>query len=186
MSKLSSLALLAAVASPALAQPAVSLLTDLSGYAKTGTINLKSTLAAVSTRKGASFHFGSTYDTYDSDASFLQSVFSTFFNHLVAENGCKWDATEPSRGTSSLTSCQGAQSFAASSGISFRGHNTFWHSQTPVCFHFLTLFLEASNCRRHSLGFPEASPVAILPQTSFLNMSSKRSRVWVHHSLRGT
>ncbi|KAF9559707.1 glycoside hydrolase [Agrocybe pediades] len=74
---------------------------------------------------------GSTYDTYDSNASFLSNVFSTYFNHVVAENGCKWDATEPSRGTSDLTECKAVQSFASSHGASFRGHNTFWHSQTP-------------------------------------------------------
>jgi endo-1,4-beta-xylanase len=50
----------------------------------------------------------------------------TFFNHVVAENSCKWDATEPSRGTSSLSGCQGVQSFATKNGATFRGHNTFW------------------------------------------------------------
>ncbi|KAJ6554861.1 glycoside hydrolase superfamily, partial [Mycena capillaripes] len=53
------------------------------------------------------------------------------FNHIVAENGCKWQSTEPSRGTSSLTQCLGVQSYAVARNASFRGHNTFWHQQLP-------------------------------------------------------
>ncbi|KAJ7096565.1 glycoside hydrolase superfamily [Mycena belliarum] len=61
----------------------------------------------------------------------MTNVYNTFFNHMVAENGCKWQSTEPSRGTSSLTACLGVQSYATARGASFRGHNTFWHSQLP-------------------------------------------------------
>ena len=132
MSSLKSFVLAAVVAAPALAVNTVDLLID-HGYASTGTINLRSVLASVATRKGQTFHFGSTYDTYDADASWTANVFSTFFNHIVAENGCKWDATEPSEGVSDLTECLGVQSYATTNGDSFRGHNTFWHSQTPVC-----------------------------------------------------
>ncbi|KAG8842842.1 hypothetical protein FRB96_004704, partial [Tulasnella sp. 330] len=121
---------LTALASPVFAAPTVSLLID-HGYPSTGTLNIKSVLTSVSTRKGSAFHFGSTYDTYTAAQSFQTSVFSTFFNHVVAENGCKWDATEPTRGTSDLTECQAVQSFATAHSNSFRGHNTFWHSQTP-------------------------------------------------------
>jgi endo-1,4-beta-xylanase len=55
----------------------------------------------------------------------------TYFNHIVAENSCKWQGTEPSRGTSDLSGCLAVQSYATANGCSFRGHNTFWHSQTP-------------------------------------------------------
>ena len=127
-----SFVLLSVLAAPALCQTAVSLLIDFEGYQSSGTINLRSTLNAVSQVKGSTFHFGSTYDTYDADASFSQNVFSTFFNHIVAENGCKWDATEPTRGVPDLTECQAVQSYASTNGATFRGHNTFWHSQTPV------------------------------------------------------
>lgn len=120
-----------AYVSPALAVPTVSLLID-NGYASSGTLSIKSVLSSVSARKGSAFHFGSTYDTYTAAQSFQTSVFTTFFNHVVAENGCKWDATEPTRGTSDLTECLAVQSFATTNGNSFRGHNTFWHSQTPV------------------------------------------------------
>ncbi|KAJ7184901.1 glycoside hydrolase superfamily [Mycena filopes] len=120
---------LASLASVARAQPAVSLLID-HGFPSTGTLNLNTVLAAVTAKKGT-FHFGSTYDTFDADQSWFDGVFSTFYRHVVAENGCKWDATEPSQGVSSLTECLGAQSFANQFNNTFRGHNTFWHSQTP-------------------------------------------------------
>jgi endo-1,4-beta-xylanase len=130
---LSVFVLLAVLASPALAQaPTVSLLIDLPGFASNGTLNLRSTLSAVSMRKGQAFHFGSTYETSYPDASYHVNLYNTFFNHMVAENSCKWQSTEPAPGTTSLTACKGVQSFAASHGDSFRGHNTFWHSQTPV------------------------------------------------------
>ncbi|KAJ7088601.1 glycoside hydrolase superfamily [Mycena epipterygia] len=133
MRSLASFVLLAVIASPVFAQtPTVSLLID-NGYPSTGTLSLRSVLASVATRKGQAFHFGSTWDTsYSSaEASWMTNVYNTFFNHMVAENGCKWDATEPSRGTSSLTQCLGVQSYAVARNASFRGHNTFWHSQLP-------------------------------------------------------
>ncbi|KZV77349.1 glycoside hydrolase family 10 protein [Peniophora sp. CONT] len=130
MSSLRSFVLVAVAAAPALAVSTVDLLID-HGYASTGTINLRSVLASVATRKGQTFHFGSTYDTYNPNADWTANVFSTFFNHVVAENGCKWDATEPSNGVSDLTECLAVQSYATKEGDSFRGHNTFWHSQTP-------------------------------------------------------
>jgi endo-1,4-beta-xylanase len=61
-----------------------------------------------------------------------ERVYRTFFNHVVAENSCKWSGTEPSRGTSSLSGCKAVQSFAIKNGATFRGHNTFWHAQTPT------------------------------------------------------
>ena len=153
------------LAAPALCQTAVSLLVDFAGYQSSGTLSLRSTLQSVVQKKGE-FYFGSTYDTYDADASFNQNVFSTFFNHVVAENGCKWDATEPSRGTSDLTECLAVQSYATKNGATFRGHNTFWHSQTPVSFMsahiYPTKLYSMMYCRR---GFLEASPPAILSPT---------------------
>ncbi|KAJ7617346.1 glycoside hydrolase superfamily, partial [Roridomyces roridus] len=113
------------------AQPTVSLLID-HGFPSTGALNLGSVLQQVSTKKGQAFHFGSTYDSYDADQSWFTSTFANFFKHVVSENGCKWDATEPSQGTSSLTECLACQSFATQIGATFRGHNTFWHSQLPT------------------------------------------------------
>ncbi|KAK7059977.1 beta-xylanase [Favolaschia claudopus] len=122
---------LAMLASVARAQPAVSLLID-NGYPSTGSLNIASVLSQVSTKKGQAFHFGSTYDTYDANQSWFTSVFTTFYRHVVSENGCKWDATEPSQGVSDLTECLACQKFATTNGATFRGHNTFWHSQTPT------------------------------------------------------
>lgn len=129
---LASFLFLAAIASPSLAVPTVSLLID-NGYASTGTLSIKTVLQNVSTKKGQAFHFGSTYDTYDANAAWTATIFETFFNHVVAENSCKWDSTETSEGVSTLTSCEGVQSYATEYSNSFRGHNTFWHSQLPVC-----------------------------------------------------
>ena len=64
-------------------------MTNHSGYASSGTLSIKSILSKVSTRKGQAFHFGSTYDTYDTNAAWVSNIFNTFFNHVVAENGCK-------------------------------------------------------------------------------------------------
>ncbi|KAF8316682.1 glycoside hydrolase [Clavulina sp. PMI_390] len=122
--------LIFSLATPALAVPTVSLLID-NGYASSGTLSIKSILSSVSSRKGSTFHFGSTYDTYSTNQAWLESTYSTFFNHIVAENECKWDSTEPSEGDSTLTSCLAVQSFGATYGDTFRGHNTFWHSQLP-------------------------------------------------------
>ncbi|KAF8206844.1 glycoside hydrolase superfamily [Mycena galopus ATCC 62051] len=126
---ISSFVALAIFAAGARAQPAVSLLID-HGYPSTGTLNLVSTLAQVTAKKGT-FHFGSTFDTYEADQSWFTSAFSTFYRHVVSENGCKWDATEPTQGVSDLGECIASQSFATQNGNTFRGHNTFWHSQTP-------------------------------------------------------
>lgn len=175
-STLTSLAVLSVLVSPALAAPTVSLLID-NGYASSGTLNIKTVLQNVSTRKGSTFHFGSTYDTYAPNQSWAAGVFNTFFNHIVAENGCKWDATEPSRGTSSLSGCQGVQSFGATYGDSFRGHNTFWHSQTPVSLSycaFLRIDLTEINALQHSHGFQVASQRVISLPTLFLNTSSRK------------
>jgi endo-1,4-beta-xylanase len=135
MQSLYSFVLLAVLASSALAQTTVSLLIDLPGYTASGTLpNLSNTLTQVSSRKGSAFRFGSTYDSYTSSQTSwaINNVAGKFFNHWVAENSCKWQGTEPSRGTSSLGGCQNVQNFATAHGGSFRGHNTFWHAQTPV------------------------------------------------------
>ncbi|KAJ7783946.1 glycoside hydrolase superfamily [Mycena maculata] len=128
---LSAFVALAIFAAVARSQPAVSLLID-NGYPSTGSIDLTTVLADVSTKKGQTFHFGSTYDTYDADQSWFDTAFATFYHHVVSENGCKWDATEPTQGVSDLTECLATQSFATTYDNSFRGHNTFWHEQTPT------------------------------------------------------
>ena len=51
---------------------------------------------------------------------------------MVAEDGCKWYATEPDPGKPSLADCRPVQEYAEQHGNSFRGHNTFWHQELPV------------------------------------------------------
>lgn len=147
---LASLLFLAALASPSVAVPTVSLLID-NGYASTGTLNIKTVLQNVSTKKGQAFHFGSTYDTYDANAAWTATIFETFFNHVVAENSCKWDSTETSEGVSTLTSCEAVESYATEYSNSFRGHNTFWHSQLPVCMTYLKQ-IQSMRSNKYSLS----------------------------------
>lgn len=116
------LAILALVA-PALAQtPEVSLLTDLPLYASTGRIHIRDLLPLVSLRKGAPFRFGSTHDVWTAEANWTSAVFRSVFNHVVAENGCKWYDTEPERGVSNVSDCAGVSQFAAQHGATFRGY----------------------------------------------------------------
>ncbi|KZV88651.1 glycoside hydrolase [Exidia glandulosa HHB12029] len=119
---------------PALAQtptPDVSLVSDLPLFSTSGPLLIRGLLPLVSLRKGAPFHFGATHDIWNPNATWTSNVFNTVFNHVVAENGCKWYDTEPVRGEANLTDCKGASQFAGAHHATFRGHNTFWHSQTP-------------------------------------------------------
>ncbi|KZV77340.1 glycoside hydrolase family 10 protein [Peniophora sp. CONT] len=127
-----SLVLLIGFAVSTFAAPKVDLLID-HGFQKSGRIDLRDgVLDAVSRRKGQTFHFGSTYDTSNPNMTWTADIFRSFFNHVVAENECKWEATEPSSGVSNLTECIAVRDFATKHSDSFRGHNTFWHSQTPT------------------------------------------------------
>jgi endo-1,4-beta-xylanase len=71
------LALLVALAPSVLGDtlPTVSLLID-NGYASSGTLNLRSTLNQVSTRKGGVFHFGSTYEASYANQTWVANIFS--------------------------------------------------------------------------------------------------------------
>lgn len=110
--------------------PDVTLLIDNQGYNQTRTI--KALLAAVSAKKGRTFHFGVAYDAGNASIdSFASAKLNDTFNHGVAENNCKWQFTEPSLNVSDLSACKKSQAFFTNNGASFRLHNTFWHQQTP-------------------------------------------------------
>lgn len=143
MFTLTSLVLLVSFFTLARAAPKVDLLID-HGFQKSGPIDLRlrnGVLDAVSKRKGQTFHFGSTLNTTRSHIEWTSEKFSTFWHHMVAEDGCKWYATEPSPGKPSLADCRPVQEYAEEHGNSFRGHNTFWHQELPVCFVLFVVFV---------------------------------------------
>lgn len=131
MKLLVSLGLIAGIITPIFAVPSVDLLID-HGFQRSGVINLRKTLASVSQRKGKKFHFGSTLNITIPHPGWPEDVFSSFFDHVVAENGCKWGEVEREPGKSNLTECFDVPNFADKLGNSFRGHNTFWHTHLPV------------------------------------------------------
>jgi endo-1,4-beta-xylanase len=45
------------------------------GYASSGTLNIQSVLQQVSARKGSTFHFGSTYESYSPNQSWITNVY---------------------------------------------------------------------------------------------------------------
>ncbi|EJT98312.1 glycoside hydrolase [Dacryopinax primogenitus] len=105
-----------ALASVASAQtPNVSLLIDNPFYYDlTRSLNVRSLLPFVSARKGAAFHWGSTYSPPSTaETNWTSEVFLTYFAHMRAENLCNGF---PIR-------CGALRNFP---------HNTFWHNQLPA------------------------------------------------------
>jgi endo-1,4-beta-xylanase len=49
---------------------------ESAGYASSGTLNLRSVLAQVATRKGATFHFGSTYEANSQNEAWMENAYS--------------------------------------------------------------------------------------------------------------
>lgn len=66
-----------------------------------------------------------------SDASIYETLHSSNFNMVVAENEMKFDATEPSRGKFNFTKADKLMAYAAENGMQVRGHALAWHSQVP-------------------------------------------------------
>ncbi|VDC00606.1 unnamed protein product [Peniophora sp. CBMAI 1063] len=124
------LSTLAIAIASALAVPTVDLLIDHT-FPNTGPLSPHQTLSSVSAHKGRPFHFGSSLNITIPHPGWPEKVFSDFFNHVVAENGCKWGEVERVRGVSDLRECREVGEFAREVGGSFRGHNTFWHTHLP-------------------------------------------------------
>jgi endo-1,4-beta-xylanase len=69
----------------------------------------------------------------NSDATYKRIISDkSEFGQLVPENGQKWDATEPSRGSFSYTSGDITANAAKASGQGIRCHTLVWHSQLPT------------------------------------------------------
>lgn len=79
-----------------------------------------------------------------SDASIYESLHSSEFNMVVAENEMKFDATEPSRGKFSFTKADKLMAYAAENGMQVRGHALAWHSQVPSWVETLAQNVESS------------------------------------------
>lgn len=78
-------------------------------------------------------YFGTAMDNgYTDDSDFMAIVNDVDeFGQLVPENGQKWDATEPSRGSFTYTNADVVPDLAKSNGQVLRCHTLTWYSQLP-------------------------------------------------------
>lgn len=76
---------------------------------------------------GSSLLVNEIMDLQGPDATLLKK----HFNSLTPGNELKWDATEPQENMFNFSRADQIADFAASNGISLRGHTLVWHSQTP-------------------------------------------------------
>ncbi|KAI9287716.1 glycoside hydrolase superfamily [Umbelopsis sp. AD052] len=98
-------------------------------YSDTTTVNLNASLASFAPSGlyiGAAISDQSASDPATDSALLVRKD----YNMYVAENNCKWAATEPSQGTFSYSGCDAALNFAKSVGATFRA-NLCWGSSNP-------------------------------------------------------
>ncbi|MBP2182663.1 endo-1,4-beta-xylanase [Amycolatopsis magusensis] len=94
-----------------------------------GTAHAADTLGAAAAQSGR--YFGAAVvPNLLGDASY-SSTLNREFNSLVAENAMKWDATEPNRNQFTFGGGDQIVNYAASRGMSVRGHTLVWHAQYP-------------------------------------------------------
>jgi endo-1,4-beta-xylanase len=67
----------------------------------------------------------------DPPSSTWASVAGRQFDMAVAENLCKFDATEPNRNSFNFAGCDRMLAQAQAANQKFRGHNFIWGQQVP-------------------------------------------------------
>ncbi|MBN6042232.1 endo-1,4-beta-xylanase [Amycolatopsis sp. 195334CR] len=94
-----------------------------------GTAQAADTLGAAAAQTGR--YFGAAVvPNLLGDASYSATL-NREFNSVVAENAMKWDATEPNRNQFTFGGGDQIVNYAASHGMSVRGHTLVWHAQYP-------------------------------------------------------
>ena len=61
----------------------------------------------------------------------IRSDFGTLWNQITAENECKWDSIEGTRGRYNFSGCKAAYNWAKQNGGYFKFHALLWGSQYP-------------------------------------------------------
>ena len=62
----------------------------------------------------------------------VRSDFGTYWNQITAENECKWQSVEGSRGNRNFSGCKAAFNWAKNNGGLFKFHALLWGSQYPT------------------------------------------------------
>ena len=61
----------------------------------------------------------------------VRSDFGTYWNQITAENECKWQSIEGTRGNRNFSGCKAAYNWAKQNGGHFKFHALVWGSQYP-------------------------------------------------------
>jgi len=96
----------------------------------TGTPSTGSGLDAKIKAKGK-LYFGTAVDQNTLSVSQIDSIVKAEFGVVTPENSMKWDSTESTQGSFTLTGADYLVNYATTNGKKVRGHTLVWHSQLP-------------------------------------------------------